>query len=799
MKFETILHRSRTFLQQKLFLFGLLFWAVNATTSYALYQVNSYKIFLTLVGVTLLAAYVVWSHSSRGDHKAPFSLWLFLLLPILVTLPGYWYNQGKYNYNFDYELVTNLTLVIWVIFLYRTTDRVEDLRILFFLMGITLLYSCFWAWGELIDFDLLSLDLAQGSTMKSTFGNRNYFSGFLIQLLPLFLIFSIPDGLLSKENKHKQHRTFSPWNYFAIFVFLLTLGTILTAQSRAALGASIVSIFCSLSTYALFLSSPKVRKKILLTLSFFIVFLVVVFTAFYHFDPNFRESRLASTLSLEAWYGRLLPWEAAIASIQASPWIGHGLGSSYSLFFNFVPSNARLFHSEHSYNHAHSEYLEFLQEAGIIGGIILIFFWGYLFFQIYKVIRNNHSSFAQKVAIGIGGAFIAYLIQCFFSVAPRMMVVKFPLFTLIAIILILARLNSSKDSSLNTTNPIEFLPIFIGLALAWGLYIPWMAGQYEFVKIRKTRINSLHVGRLEKLVERRKDIYALSYLSHLNLQYGQLQKLEETIRMIDQTLPNYRDVGFMKAKLAYLNKNFPKAKQAALEYQKKDRYDFPAIYFLLELSAWKGDPQLFFEQVKLLTRRLAFSNAIPIQKKEAAVVVSQGNAQSILAVINSPSNMNFLWDQNFITFLFETAAKTQRDGKWKRKEKERFMRSFSYSLNKTPFFTLAMQKGFETEKKQMRTLAMQYLSLKQKRDQLFGTLSERFRRELASAPPERRKEVKIQHRATKIRWEKFYREKLKKLEEPLLHKTHWVEYLQRHQFARQIIQRLTQVAFPPVR
>ncbi|PCI24681.1 MAG: hypothetical protein COB67_11425 [SAR324 cluster bacterium] len=801
MKTSAVLDQSRAFIQQRLFLFGLLFWGVNSTAYYVLYQVNSYKILLVLASVTLLTIFVVWSYYQSGNRAAPWSLWGFLGLPLLVTLPGYWFYQGKYNYNFDYELVTNLSLILWVVFLYQITRRTEDLRVLFLFMGITLLYSSIWAWVELFDVESFSLNLGQGSSMKATFGNRNYFSGFLIQLLPLFLILSIPESNSSKKDELKSRWSFSKWNRFALLTFIITLCTIVTAQSRAALGATLVSLFITILGYAFFLSSSKTRKRIILALGVSLALLIIAFFLFYSLDEGFQQSRLAAVFNIEAWYGRFMPWEAAVTSIQGSPWIGYGLGSSYNLFFQFVPANARLFHSEHSYNHVHSEYLEYLQEAGLVGGIVFLFFWGYLFLQIFRIVRNSSSPLAQKVAIGIAGGFIAYLIQSLFSVAPRMMVVKFPLYTLIAVVLILARFTVASSpvikSSKSLTNTLKhFIPISICLVLAWSLYVPWMKGQYEFVEIRQTPPSSLHVDQLEALVQQRKDVYALNYLSHLNLGYRQPQKLRETIKLIDQTLPDYRDLGFVKAQLAYMEKDFPAATQAALKYQEGDRYFIPVIEFLLKLSAQQGDRKLFFEQVQLITRKLAFDQQLPILKKEEAVRVDQGRVKSALKVIFTPSDLYFQWNEQFIQYFFQSVLKSQRLGKWRRKEKALFVRSLGKSMETSPYFFVQIRKGFEQEQQQIMTLMDRRILLVRERDQFLRRLDQKHRVLLVRS--RRSERAKIQKAQALERGEKGkpYQNRLEQLEKTLRLKTEFDQYLKRQQFKQAVIRNFSQVAFP---
>jgi hypothetical protein len=47
-----------------------------------------------------------------------------------------------------------------------------------------------------------------------------------------------------------------------------------------------------------------------------------------------------------------------------------------------------------------------------------------------------------------------------------------------------------------------YLPLFFMTGLCWYLYIPWMEGQYDYVKIRNSPESITKVKQLESLVEK---------------------------------------------------------------------------------------------------------------------------------------------------------------------------------------------------------------------------------------------------------------------------------------------------------
>ena len=55
-------------------------------------------------------------------------------------------------------------------------------------------------------------------------------------------------------------------------------------------------------------------------------------------------------------------------------------------FFQFIDPASRNLWGQRSYNHAHSEWLEYLVEGGIFGYICFFLFFGDMFF--YNLVKN---------------------------------------------------------------------------------------------------------------------------------------------------------------------------------------------------------------------------------------------------------------------------------------------------------------------------------------------------------------------------------------------------------------------------
>ena len=419
-----------TFIKAPVFFAGLLFLIVNLHVSYQFYHANSYKILVVLLGVSCLILIQVFGFRPVFD-KLFFRHFGLILLPLVATVPGILAYQGEYNYNFQYEFVINIVLILWVVYLILGIKIEKDFNILLQFLGITIIYVLLRGILERFGWDPF-LGNEPVNRIKVTFGNVNYLAGFITVLIPVFLALSLPISKVKEKTWLKDHS-------FYLIIFLCGLIILFLTKTRAAWGASLISIVSIIiMTFLVFYPNYRKLLTILMGTSGIIGFGVLLFLYLNH-DQSVFISELTTTLRLksiftgEAFWGRFLSWEAAYTSILSSPIIGFGLGSSYNLYFMFKNPEARLFWSDQSYNHVHSEILEFTQEAGIVGVIILGFFWIVIFRQLYLVFTKSENLFYRKLALGIAGGLIAYGIQSLFSVAPRMMVTKLPVYTLIAI------------------------------------------------------------------------------------------------------------------------------------------------------------------------------------------------------------------------------------------------------------------------------------------------------------------------------------------------------------------------------
>ncbi|MBU2514769.1 O-antigen ligase family protein [bacterium] len=789
-------------LKSRLFLAGLVFFGVNSTHSYMFYQVNSFKIFLVLIGVSLIAVYNDLIFPKNANRIIPWKQMGIVLLPLLATLPGYFWYKGYYNYNFIYELSSNLILIVWIAYLYRSVETVEDLIPFLVLIGITIIYVGIWAFLERIGYHPLNWDSIPPSRVKATFGNINYFAGFLVVLLPLMLILALPEK--AQPEMGKFH--FSRFNQFFLLVFIIAGISLILCQTRAALAATIVSLGTVTIIYTLAFLPPKWRKRIITILVTIILLVTIGVFLLIVLDAIPADSRFGKLLTIEGWTPRFVSWQAAIDSITQSPIIGYGLGSSYNLYFQFADPDARLLHQEHSYNHVHSEMLEYMQESGFVGLIIFLVFWIYVAFFLFKIVfTQENSSFLKKISIGLIGGFVGYHLHGLFSVAPRMMVMKLPLFTIIGLAFILDNLINKRQEFASDRTLSQrfssFLPALIMLVFLWSIFTPWIIGQNKFVNIQRERQSLLKVEHLEEMVESYPDVYALDFLAHLQILYNRNEQLQETVTLIDQILPHYRELGHTKAVLSIKQNDLEKAKTIALEYQnEQDRYYKPTIYLLMSLAFDTNDFQLFTNQYQLFIRKLVYDNNLFRSLNAADVRVPIEKIPSPFIITKQEKEFEFKWNEDLLKAIFNTAQKIRKEKSYSVKERNTFISFMSFHFSKHPYFQIEIKENYKNDDRSLidQTIKNYYMTL-QKINQMSQKLDHLHNLALYQTEISKRPSLQKKQKAEKEEYLNQIQKELTSYSDLLEERTHWSDFRNKTAFANQFIQELSAVVFPELK
>jgi len=235
---------------------------------------------------------------------------------------------------------------------------------------------------------ILFFEVPKISPPFATFGNQNFFVGYLILLFPVSL------GLFLKKK-----------NLFRLLQSLILIVVIFLTKSRAGIIAAVFAIL--IIFYLKYFKNFNLNKKIIFS-SFFILLLIL---SFFKFKGFFLRDK-----------SRLLIWRDTInMAVLKNPFFGVGIGEFRIHFPDYASPDLKKIYPLNKYivNFAHNEYLEIFSEQGVIG---LAFFLIILF-----LILRRSSDYYLTASIS------ASLLQAFFSVAFRFSVISSFFFLLLGL------------------------------------------------------------------------------------------------------------------------------------------------------------------------------------------------------------------------------------------------------------------------------------------------------------------------------------------------------------------------------
>jgi len=307
---------------------------------------------------------------------------------------------GRFN---RYEAVPGImcyAIILW--FAYKAAqDRLFAKRFDPVLMGtfaIVTVYGMF----EVFGFDMLHSHFQTEGRISSTLGNPVFFGSFLAVSLPMLLA----KALLSPRDDKRV------WDHPVVLYGLLCLGTamLFSTISRAAwlgvfAGSSLVLYQKIVSKKEL--QAPKKNYWMLLIVAG--ILLGVIFSASINSGVTrvFDKARTSGSLD-----SRVEIWKSSLPMIADRPLSGYGLGQTGDWFNKYTTLGlARL---ENSYNdRAHNIYLQTAIDGGLL--LLLIQLW-LVIFAISKGAKAMKRG-ENRIAVGLVGGIIGYLVQGFFGIA----------------------------------------------------------------------------------------------------------------------------------------------------------------------------------------------------------------------------------------------------------------------------------------------------------------------------------------------------------------------------------------------
>ena len=261
------------------------------------------------------------------------------------------------------------------------------------------------------------IPLFRADRIKSTVGNANFLSKFMVLVLPLFMAFFI-----ISEKKIRKFLIFSGF-------ILCTCTLILTFTRASWLGFAVsATVFLLMTGKNIF--PGRIKKAPFLLIS---VLLLIFLSGSFIVRTSNRiklcreiKGRIVSSFDTEHGMGvatRLFVWKRSLQLIGKSPFIGYGPDTQVKIFRKFNLEYNKKFNNWVVIDRAHNNYIDITLSRGFLGLLtylsIIVVFMSWL----WKTIKSE-KAFPQKILLtGIFAAFCGCLVNDIFifsdvSVSP---------------------------------------------------------------------------------------------------------------------------------------------------------------------------------------------------------------------------------------------------------------------------------------------------------------------------------------------------------------------------------------------
>jgi len=551
-----------------------------------------------------------------------------LLLPFLATLPGAFLHQWQWNYNIHAEWINTGLAFAWVLLwtqLWKDTQTGIRWAVLLLVAGVLMTLS--WSAAQWIFVEKFN------AVPATNFGNQNHATNFLILIFPFILALA-------------QQRTLGRYRFWIGLAVAVVLSLVVMLQTRAALMGWALSSYLALG---LWMWTGKHRRLAwfawwLLPVLFIIaVSLLALF--YWELADRFRLLQLAGP---HAWYSRTFPWMVGWQSVLDSLWLGHGPGASWSLFHGFIDKlpETTAVASATDYQHIHNEYLEWLQEGGILGLLTYLTVWGWIIWTAIRIALNTHRDTADRLWAGAAAyGLLAYHLHSSVELAARAPANRMALFVVGAIVLMLASRRNAEEEPVALENKRvsygnRISPVIVVFLAGFSLWneiprqrdvfmtrtSPEFVAQSPYWRHRidheSTSVEALYRRVLHKL-HKQKEPEGTAAL---------LDKMERLI-------PGFREEKFLRFFLYLIEKRAggPDPEQILLLLKEmrngNERYLPQVDYFSAQYAAHSQQPELLLEVLEDRLFRMGLSARIAMADRRKGVRVRvdpEGNEFSIV-------------------------------------------------------------------------------------------------------------------------------------------------------------------------
>ncbi len=375
------------------------------------------KIYLTLIIIIACSAALAMIPRAYNYVLIKLAIAQFLLIIVFVLWLYQILEKGEISFYKDPSFIALAFLTAWlVINLLTSSFMYASIR------ELSRLLTCFFLYFVVVNLikrekDLLSVVVFiivvfaglsfhalfnylhnKNPVIISTFGNPNFFSAYLVTILPVVILLGIYNFIRK--------------NFFvSSLFFILTIITIFLLHllgSRGAWLALAVSLLFLLILFGKYILKPKWKTSVAIGL----VIVLFVGSGFLIQKAPQIKSYLENEMTKGTVGVRLYMWQGTLKMILARPFLGWGMGTFIIVYPRFrVPEYFLNIYSVNATDHAHNEILQTASEIGLIGLGIFLLFLGIVFFRGIRVFNRQSLDLSNIVHAGLLAGVIALFTQ----------------------------------------------------------------------------------------------------------------------------------------------------------------------------------------------------------------------------------------------------------------------------------------------------------------------------------------------------------------------------------------------------
>ena len=401
--------------------------------------------------VTIIAFYLLTvnlGNNKKETYPKDKKYLLYFALYFIYVLIQYIVSffSGEVSYDRNYHLANYIMLLIFASSFYLLINDLEEVKTALLFINAFIILVMIWSTSEFIQqaiasYKSNSITFNLGSILsqfrpKLSFGNTDYFSGYMVGVLPL--VFASPFIFYRSPINSKKKALV----IISAVTAILGLIPLIFSQTISAWAGIYIGTVIFLASVVLMQEKLHLKYKILIVSALACLFIVLPIILILVPNPVSKNvlPRLLSKFSNIMFFlnDRFNAWSCGLSLFKDHPVLGSGLGTVYAASFKYMNKYFYIYSDSNSFKHSHNEFIEVLGEGGIFGLIFFIALFGFVIVMLLMRAYSRRYEFNYRlICLGNAIGIICMLIHQVFSLSLRMSVTMTMYFFLLGLAIFL--------------------------------------------------------------------------------------------------------------------------------------------------------------------------------------------------------------------------------------------------------------------------------------------------------------------------------------------------------------------------